>query len=345
MLVLSKEQCEGLERKHRQEPGTRSGRKEGEEKPSTQTRKMSDNSILLSVDVFQMVVYIPTFIVGLLFNAMALWMVFFKIRKWMESTTYVVCLITLDTVLLFTLPFKVAAYNKGIQWDLGSKFCSFLETLYFVNMYGSILISVCICVDRYIAIRYPFTSRSLRSPKKATVVCAVVFLVVWTASSGSVYKLHEAKGNETQCFYGFSNATWTKVSLITMLETVFVSSALIMIFCTVTIILALRKKLESRNTAIKSSRSMKVVVANLMTYLVCFTPFHLSLLLYYFVKNNILDSSHHDPIRIFVQVSLCLANLNCCLDGICYYLVFKEFGKSASDETAGVHLDIPENAN
>nr|XP_033813730.1 G-protein coupled receptor 55-like isoform X2 [Geotrypetes seraphini]XP_033813731.1 G-protein coupled receptor 55-like isoform X2 [Geotrypetes seraphini] len=290
---------------------------------------MENQGISQQVELFQIIVYIPTFILGLLFNIMALWMVFVKIKKWMESTTYVVTLIIVDTLLLFTLPFKMYAYNWRDNWKLGSMFCSFLESLYFVNMYGSILISMCICVDRYIAIRYPFCSQILRSPKKAMAACFIVCIIVWSGSSVFIYKLHESNnGTGTQCFYGFSNTTWTNTSLVAMLETVFLSSVIIMTFCTANIIVSLRKKIESKTQTSLGNKSLKIVTANLATFVVCFTPFHISIFLYYLVKSNVLSSTLYLPLRTFVQVSLCVANINCFLDAICYYLVFKEFLKS-----------------
>ncbi|CAM4717278.1 G-protein coupled receptor 55-like [Lepidochelys kempii] len=291
---------------------------------------MANSSIESYVQLFQITVYIPTFVLGLLFNVMALWFVFCKIRKLTESIIYLVSLITLDTLLLFTLPFKIISYGSKNKWNLGFAFCSFLESLYFVNMYGSILISACICVDRYIAIRHPFLAISLRSTKKAAIVCSIVCVGVWAGTSFT-YQFHDS--TTTTCFYGFSNKIWQNPAVLVTLETAFFGSLIAMIFCTVQIIICLKRSRRPDDPLTDRRKSMKIVMANLATFVVCFTPFHVMFFLYYMVKKGVITSNLQQIIRPFVQISLCWANLNCCLDAICYYFVLKEFLNSPPQET------------
>ncbi|XP_040286944.1 G-protein coupled receptor 55-like [Bufo bufo] len=281
-----------------------------------------------SVELFQLIVYIPTFIFGLIFNTIALWMLFFRIKKWMETTTYMATLILFDSLLLITLPFKIKAYNVGEKWTLGSGVCTFLESLYFVNMYGSIFISVCICMDRYIAIQFPFYSKVLRSPKKATIICILVCITVWGSSTGFLLRLKD--NNESHCFYGFSDATWRNIYLVIMLELVFLFSAALLTFCTAHILLTFKNKIQNDLycTSRGQKKSTRILLVNLLTFLFSFGPFHLSLLLYFLVKNGLISEVHIRQLRIFIQVSLCIANTNCFLDGVCYYYVLKEFVKA-----------------
>ncbi|KFO93429.1 G-protein coupled receptor 55, partial [Buceros rhinoceros silvestris] len=273
--------------------------------------------------LFQLIMYTPTFTLGLLFNVMALSFLFFKIKKLSESTVYMIALIFLDTLLLFTLPFKIVSYHLQDNWNLGSVFCSTLESLYFINMYGSILISLCICVDRYIAIQHPFKAPTLRSPKKAATVCAVICL---GTSSGTVstFQLHGKGHNISSCFHNFSKSTWENAGLFSALEITFFGSMAVMTFCTAQIIRCLRRYRKPGNPQTHMARAEKVVVTNLAAFLVCFTPYHVAYFLYFLVKNDIIHTSFQQVLRALVQVTLCWANLNCCLDGVCYYFVLKE---------------------
>ncbi|XP_041120670.1 lysophosphatidic acid receptor 6-like [Polyodon spathula] len=292
------------------------------------------DTVSIEVQLFQLIVYIPTFSLGLLFNVSALWILLFKIRKWTESTTYMGNLIFNDCLLLFSLPFKMSAYNTKKPWGLGRPFCLFLESLYFVNMYGSILIIMCISVDRYIAVRHPFLAKSLRSPLKATLVCAAVWTIIF-GSSVEAYKLHDVHFNGTHCFHSFSNRTWQKVHLVAIMETLFVASALIMTLCSIEIVRVIKRIRRDSLEVQKQSnnKSVKIVLANLFTFLICFIPYHIALLLYFLVKHGTIPSDYREPLRSFVQVSLCLTNVNCMLDGICYYLILKENWKSTREVT------------
>uniref|UniRef100_A0A8C8AAA9 G-protein coupled receptors family 1 profile domain-containing protein n=1 Tax=Otus sunia TaxID=257818 RepID=A0A8C8AAA9_9STRI len=281
------------------------------------------SNISAAVELFQLIMYTPTFTLGLLFNVMALSFLFFKVKKLSESTVYMIALIFLDTLLLFTLPFKIISYHLQDNWNLGSLFCSTLESLYFVNMYGSILISLCICVDRYIVIQHPFTAPTLRSTKKAAMVCAVICLGT-SAGTISTFQLHGEGHNISSCFHNFSKSTWENTGLLSVLEITFFGNMAAMTFCTVQTIRSLRKHRRPDNPQTDTTRAEKIVVTNLVAFLVCFTPYHVAYFVYFLVKNNIIHTSSQQVLRDIVQVTLCWANLNCCLDGVCYYFVLKE---------------------
>ncbi|XP_062902003.1 uncharacterized protein LOC134345377 isoform X2 [Mobula hypostoma] len=108
------------------------------------------------VRTFRYVVHIPTFILGLVVNSAALGMICFRLKNWTETVIYMTNLIFSDILLLFSLPFKMYAYKKKNTWHLGARFCQFVESLYFVNTYGTILLIMLISLDRYIAIKHPF---------------------------------------------------------------------------------------------------------------------------------------------------------------------------------------------
>ncbi|NWI47539.1 GPR55 protein, partial [Picathartes gymnocephalus] len=273
--------------------------------------------------LFQLIMYTPTFLLGLLFNIMALWFLFFKVKKLSESTVYMIALIFLDTLLLFTLPFKIISYHLQDNWNLGSVFCSTLESLYFVNMYGSILISLCICVDRYLAICFPFLALSLRSCKKAALLCALVCLGT-SLGTVSTFQLHGKGCNISSCFHNFSKGTWENAALFSTLELIFCCSTAAMAFCTARTLSCLRRHRNPESPRTHSSRAQRIVVANLVAFLVCFTPYHVAYFLYFLVKNSIIHIGFQQELRDTVQVTLCWANLNCCLDGVCYYFVLKE---------------------
>ncbi|XP_051874562.1 G-protein coupled receptor 55-like [Pristis pectinata] len=276
------------------------------------------------VKTFQYVVHIPTFTMGLVFNSAALWILCFRLKNWTESVIYMTNLIFSDVFLLFSLPFKMYAYQVEGKWHLGSRFCQFVESLYFVNTYGTILLIMLISLDRYVAIKHPFLARTLRSPKKATIACTVLWVCVWSASIPNY--LQNSPPNDGQCFSGFSDF-WKGGAIPLSMLTVFLIAASAVVFCSVRIVRTLRRVVEGRED-INLSMSMKIISSNLVTFLVCFTPYHVALLLYLLARNCLIAKDYLVSLRVFLQICQCLATTNCCLDAMYYYLIIKEFWKS-----------------
>ncbi|XP_038673115.1 G-protein coupled receptor 55-like [Scyliorhinus canicula] len=272
------------------------------------------------VKTFQYVVHIPTFILGLIINLAALWLLCNRLKKWMESTIYMTNLIVCDMFLLFSLPFKIHADKEGGKWHGGPIFCKFVESLYFVNTYGTILLIMLISLDRYIAIKHPFLARTLRSPKKAIIACIVMWVCIWSAS---IPNYIQSDGITDYCFTHFGQFWKTGIIPLTM-EIIFLISATTVMFCSVQIIRTLQRVDEERDD-MNMRTSMNVVYSNLATFLLCFTPYHVAMLLYLLAKQCFITEAYLAPLRIFLQISQCWATMNCCLDGLYYYSIIKEF--------------------
>lgn len=271
----------------------------------------------------------PIVVFGLPLNLAALWLLLFRVRRLSESTVYLINLIINDSLLILSLPFKIHAYKK--QWTLGNTFCSLLESLLYVNIYGSIMLSMCIAVDRYIALQFPFAAHRLRSPRKAMLVCLVVWMMVFGCSF-PIFKLHVPdnktidQNNTTFCFQQFSNETWSKSWILVSMETVFCSSALLMVFCSVRVVQILHD-LRTRNPGdakLRNNKSMKIVLSNLVVFLTCFIPYHIAVLIYFHAKASDPNSPNIVHLRYFVHISICISNVNILADGACYYYILKE---------------------
>lgn len=272
----------------------------------------------------------PILVFGLPLNLAALWLLLSRVRRLSESMVYLISLIINDCLLMLSLPFKIHAYKK--PWTLGNTFCSLLESLLYVNIYGSIMLSVCIAADRYIALQFPFAARRLRSPRKAFLVCLFMWIVVF-GSSTPIYNLHD-KSNITYCFQDFSNGTWSKRWILVSMETVFCSSVVLMVFCSVRVVQILHH-LRARNPGdakLRNNKSMKIVLSNLVVFLACFIPYHIAALMYFHAKTRDPMSNSIKYLRYFVHISMCISNVNILADGACYYFILKENLESAKRE-------------
>ncbi|NXT73451.1 GPR55 protein, partial [Zapornia atra] len=265
---------------------------------------------------------IPTFIIGLVFNILALFIFCYRWEKQTRTSVYVINLAIADVLLLLSLPFKMHYSSTEAPGVL----CASIQFLYFINTYVSVYTIVGITVDRYICIKYPFIGRAHQSPKPAVCYCIVIW-VLTAAFSSSMYAFHSK--DHMKCF-NMSDQAWN-TPLIASVEILgFVFPLTVMVFCSAQNIQVLR---NLTGEARRSESSLRVIM-NLVVFLVCFTPVHLAIFLQCLVRQHMIpDCILQRNISLFIQVSMIVANFNCCLDAIFYYFAGARFRKNINLST------------
>ncbi|NXR12150.1 GPR55 protein, partial [Semnornis frantzii] len=282
------------------------------------SRECSFTDIDRLAKTLQFGISIPTFILGLLLNTLALYVFCCFWKKQTKTSVYMINLALADMLLILSLPLKLY-YSVT---EAPGLLCSFIQSLYFVNMYGSIFIIVCITVDRYICIRYPFEGRANQSPKWAVLICGFIWAVAWLCSI-PMYVFQDP--GCFKCFHNMSKYTWSIPMIVSVEIFGFLIPLTVMVFCCAQNIWTLLNHRSQAERLIESGGSLRVVM-NLVVFLVCFTPIHLGICLQCLVRQRVIeDCSLKQTISLFIQVSMTLANLNCCLDAIFYYFAATQF--------------------
>ncbi|KFZ49827.1 G-protein coupled receptor 35, partial [Antrostomus carolinensis] len=148
---------------------------------------VSNLELYHQVRLIEFALYNVIFFFGALFNSFALWVFFFKIKKWTETRVYVINLVFADCFVICTLPFMAyLLWNKATRDEL----CQFIETMYFINMVVSIYIISFISIDRYIAIKHPLKASTFRSPSKAALLCGLLWVSVITGATLQLWQRH-----------------------------------------------------------------------------------------------------------------------------------------------------------
>ncbi|KAM4727988.1 G-protein coupled receptor 55 [Anableps anableps] len=288
---------------------------------------MSNNSSCSTSEVdeqmkyLELIIYIPIFIIGMVSNLAALLVFCLCLRKWTESTIYMTSLALMDLLLLLPLPFKMhAACEKWLKES--QVFCSFLENLYFVGTYGSIYMIMSIAADRWLAICHPFKAKQLRSPKVAFITCLGVWVLAFSAIFPVTFNLREEVYEDFHCFHRFSENGWSPKVIICLQVFGFLMPAVMVICCSLHIIWTLQ---ESGQRSTKSRACVKIIYSSLSAFLVPFTPSHLAIFLQFLVHQKVIqDCNSQKSISMFLQTALCLSNVTCCLDALCYYFAAHE---------------------
>lgn len=273
-------------------------------------------------------VFSVVFLIGLLFNLVAIYIFACTLKMRNETTTYMINLIVSDSLFVLSLPFRIVYFIKR-DWLFGSVLCKISVSLFYTNMYGSILFLTCISIDRFLAIVHPFRSQRIRTKRNAKLACCAVWVMVLSGSVPTGFLLDTTSLNNTNsssnyCFENYSQKQWkTELSrVVVFIETVgFIIPLLLNVFCSIMVLRTLRNpQTLSRGGSLNKSKILRMIVVHLLIFCFCFIPYNVNLMFYSLVRSNILKGCDaEDVVRTIYPIALCIAVTNCCFDPVIYY--------------------------
>lgn len=255
-----------------------------------------------------MVVNTLMFVVGVLLNSLALYVFCQRSRSRTTPAIYTINLAVADLLVALSLPARIALYYSGGDCTA----CFYVHTFsYFVNMYCSILFLTSICVDRYMAVVRPSGAAGRwRSP----VVAKGVSACVWLFAVVVTYSLQTSALE----FRGTSCCRLAVLFALTLLE--FALPLLVIVTFTVRAACALADGGLMPQSWGRRARAVRLLVAVLVVFTVCFTPYHVREAVVYFQ----LGGSREQHVVAY-HVTITLSSLNSCLDPVVYCFVPDSF--------------------
>lgn len=273
-------------------------------------------------------VFSIVFMVGLVTNVVAIYIFTCSLKLSNETTTYMMNLVMSDLLFVFTLPLRVF-YFINQNWPFKSILCKLSVSLFYTNMYGSMLFLTCISVDRFLAIVHPFRSRALRTKRNARIVCIAVWVLVLSGSLPTGFLLettsrNSSESNVTFCFENFSSTQWKAhlSKVVIFIETVgFIIPLLVNVCCSVMVLQTLRRpQTISRGGKLNKTKILRMIIVHLSIFCFCFIPYNVNLVFYALVRTKTLTGCFVESVvRTIYPIALCIAVSNCCFDPIVYY--------------------------
>lgn len=290
-------------------------------------------------------VFSIVFVVGLITNVVAMYIFLCTLKLRNETTTYMMNLVVSDLLFVLTLPLRVFYFIQQ-SWPFGQKLCQLSVSLFYTNMYGSILFLTCISVDRFLAIVYPFRSRPLRTKRNARIVCAGVWVLVLSGSLPTGFLLNpmpnSADGGQF-CFENFSAKEWKShlSKVVIFIETVgFLIPLMLNVFCSIMVLRTLGKPQAlgrgggSGGCKLNKTKILRMIVVHLFIFCFCFIPYNVNLVFYSLVRTKTLEGCQVESVvRSIYPVALCIAVSNCCFDPIVYYFTSETIQNSFKRKT------------
>lgn len=262
--------------------------------------------------------YSLLFLIGLLVNGAALWAFIAKRASWTDVHMYMLNLVLADFMLVLCLPFRI--YDAFFCLPK-TFFCTFLIFVYFINMYASMMTSTAISIHRYLTIRFPLHARSWKWKKEAAVT---ICLLIWSALLliAIVFRKDNYPEKLWTCYERCKNNRLRPQFTWLLLSLGYLAPLLIIVFCSSRIICILKKE---QNMSEEKKRTVALVKANLIVFLVCYTPIHIAHLISFFYKVPPNWRTTYLPAHEYLRVSEWIASTNCCLDSISFYFLLKRY--------------------
>lgn len=285
------------------------------------------------------VVFSIVFVVGLIFNLVAMYIFACKLKLRNETTTYMINLVVSDSLFVVSLPFRIVYFIKR-DWMFGSVLCKISVALFYTNMYGSILFLTCISVDRFLAIVHPLRSMTIRTKRNAKLACCAVWVMVLSGSipTGFLLDTTSPKNTVNYCFENYSKKQW-KAELsrvVVFIETVgFIIPLMVNVFCSTMVLRKLRNpQTLSRGGSLNKAKILRMIIVHLLIFCFCFIPYNVNLMFYSLVRSNVLKGClAEDVVRTIYPIALCIAVTNCCFDPVVYYFTSEAIQSSIRRKT------------
>lgn len=241
-------------------------------------------------------IYMLVFLLGTTGNGLVLWTAFRSSREKRRSADiFISSLAVADLTFVVTLPLWATYTHREYDWPFGSFACKLSSYLVFVNMYASVFCLTGLSFDRYLAIVRPVANARLRLRVSGAVATAVLWvLAALLAVPVMVLRVTAVvPGPENvtrvECYMDYSmvatsSSEWAwEVGLgVSSTALGFVLPFIIMLTCYFFIAQTIaghfrKERIEGLR---KRRRLLSIIVVLVVTFALCWTPYHLVKTLY-----------------------------------------------------------------
>lgn len=276
--------------------------------------------------------YSVIFIVGLVGNIIALYVFLGIHRKRNSIQIYLLNVAIADLLLIFCLPFRIMYHINQNKWTLGVILCKVVGTLFYMNMYISIILLGFISLDRYIKINRSIQQRKAITTKQSIYVCCTVWTVALVGFlTMIILTLKKGGHNSTMCFHyrdkhnAIGEAIFNLI-LVVMFWLIF----LLIILSYIKIgknLLSISKKRSKFPNSGKYATTARNSFIVLIIFTVCFVPYHAFRFVYISLQLNVSSCYWKEIVHKTNEIMLVFSSFNSCLDPVMYFLMSSNIRK------------------
>lgn len=280
-----------------------------------------------AMHIISVVIYIVSFVLGLIGNGIVIWVTAFKSKKTVSSV-WLLNLAMADFVFVLFLPFYIDYILRDFHWDFGVAMCKINSFMSVMNMYASVLFLTVLTIDRYVSVVHLNWSQRHRTVERAWMVCGCIWAIAATMSCPALIfrdtmRIHD----KVVCFTNFllqgehssaHTALMRHVTVVAIRTTV--GFLLPFTAISVTGILLAIKVNQSRGSVRLSSFS-KTISAVILAFFLCWAPFHIFSLMELTIHSSLYL---HNVLKAGFPLATSLGFFNSCINPLLYMLLGKK---------------------
>lgn len=260
-----------------------------------------------------MAINIVISVIGLGGNALVIWICGLKMKRTVVTVWYISLAVS-DFLFCALLPLEIY-YKITSHWPFGLVLCKLASSALFLNMYSSVFLLVLISTDRCVMVYFPVWSHNHRTVSKAF----VFVVLVWVFSAlltfpTMIFRQVTAYGSITHCHTHYSSPSMHKSVVLVRFTCGFIIPFLMIVCCCSLFAVKLR------SLTIKSSKPYKVIAALILSFFLCWVPYHSFVILELDLKNNSLEL-----IQLGLKVGGTLAAANSFISPFLYVFIGNDF--------------------
>lgn len=280
------------------------------------------------------VILIAIFLLAIPGNLLVGWVIGTSKQALTPSDVYLFHLTIADGLMALTIPFWAVALIEG--WIFGDFMCKLLSLVTEANFYTSILFLACISIDRYLVIVH--ASESLRSRQRmcSRLLCAAVWALGWALALPALFndaiELHKSDSDSdselnsritcSETFDIGSASSWRIATRGFRHIFGFLLPLLVMAICySVSIVRLLHTR------SFKKHRAMKVIIAVVIVFLLCWTPYHITMMVDTVQRADLIPFSCalKRSVNLALVITNSLALFHSCINPVLYAFVGEKF--------------------
>lgn len=241
------------------------------------------------------------------------------------SDVYLFHLTIADGLLALTLPFWAIAEVFG--WIFGDLMCKFLSLVIEANFYTSILFLACISIDRYLVIVRARESLRIRQRVHSQILCTAVWTLGWALALPALFNdaLKNSDLQRMSCSENFdigSASSWRLATRVFRHIFGFLLPLSVMLICySITIVTLLHTR------GFQKHRAMKVIVAVVIAFLLCWTPYHITMVADTLLRADLIpyDCAVRKSVTLALDITSRLGLVHSCINPVLYAFVGEKF--------------------